>query len=140
MEKDIYLDCPGSLSSSRRSTDVSLPSLRLFLPTTPKAIVGPAMARVQLLALLCLAASLSSLGAQATGSDASVGVYELKLGDFSVKVTNFGARLMSVVLPDSKGSFNRLSSSCCRLGVLVIALACPLSLQFSLGFPVPSTG
>jgi len=64
------------------------------------------MARVQLLALLCLAASSLSLGAQATtGADATkVGVYELKLGDFSVKVTNWGARLMSVVLPDSKGS------------------------------------
>ena len=65
------------------------------------------MARAQRLALLCLAvaASLLSLGAQATtGPRARVGVYELKLGDFSVKVTNWGARLMSVVLPDSKGS------------------------------------
>jgi len=26
------------------------------------------------------------------------------MGDFSVKVTNWGARLMSVVLPDSKGN------------------------------------
>jgi aldose 1-epimerase len=69
------------------------------------------MARVQLLALLCLAASLS-LGAPATtGPDARVGVYELKLGDFSVKVTNWGARLMSVVLPDSKGSSGQSSLS-----------------------------
>ncbi|XP_066348831.1 uncharacterized protein [Miscanthus floridulus] len=66
------------------------------------------MAGVQLLALLSLAVAASSLsmGAQATtGPDArKVGVYELKLGDFSVKVTNWGARLMSVVLPDSKGN------------------------------------
>ncbi|ONM16962.1 Galactose mutarotase-like superfamily protein [Zea mays] len=62
------------------------------------------MARVELLALLCLA---GTLGAQATAGprpDARVGVYELKLGDFSVKVTNWGARLMSVVLPDCKGN------------------------------------
>lgn len=32
-----------------------------------------------------------------------VGVYELKKGDFSVKITNWGARVISVVLPDSKG-------------------------------------
>ncbi|CAL5027077.1 unnamed protein product [Urochloa decumbens] len=63
------------------------------------------MARDQLLlALLCLAAS--SLSAQAAGTDGRkmVGVYELKMGDFSVKVTNWGARLMSLVLPDSKGN------------------------------------
>ena len=61
------------------------------------------MARPQLLlALLCLAASL---GAGADDGRKMVGVYELKMGDFSVKVTNWGARLMSVVLPDSKGKF-----------------------------------
>ena len=61
------------------------------------------MARAQLLlALLCLAASL---GAGADDGRKMVGVYELKMGDFSVKVTNWGARLMSVVLADSKGKF-----------------------------------
>ena len=60
------------------------------------------MARAPLLlALLCLAASL---GAGADDGRKMVGVYELKMGDFSVKVTNWGARLMSVVLPDSKGT------------------------------------
>jgi aldose 1-epimerase len=69
------------------------------------------MARVELIALLCLA---GTLGAQATagpGPDARVGVYELKLGDFSVKVTNWGARLMSVVLP----AVLSIPASCCRL-------------------------
>ncbi|KAF8703326.1 hypothetical protein HU200_032124 [Digitaria exilis] len=35
-----------------------------------------------------------------------VGVYELKnkKGDFSIKVTNWGATLMSVIVPDSKGN------------------------------------
>uniref|UniRef100_A0ACD5Z1M2 Uncharacterized protein n=1 Tax=Avena sativa TaxID=4498 RepID=A0ACD5Z1M2_AVESA len=33
-----------------------------------------------------------------------VGVYELKKEDFSIKVTNWGATLMSVVLPDSRGN------------------------------------
>ncbi|KAF8714951.1 hypothetical protein HU200_027492 [Digitaria exilis] len=55
--------------------------------------------RQLLLATLCVAASV--LGAQATGGgdDArtkGVGVYELRMGDFSVKVTNWGARLVSV--------------------------------------------
>lgn len=32
-----------------------------------------------------------------------VGVYELKKGDFSVKLTNWGATVISVVLPDKNG-------------------------------------
>ena len=63
------------------------------------------MARPQLLlALLCLAASLSAQAAAGSGGRKMVGVYELRKGDFSVKVTNWGARLMSVVFPDSKGA------------------------------------
>ncbi|KAL6845748.1 hypothetical protein ACP4OV_024323 [Aristida adscensionis] len=53
------------------------------------------------LALLCL---VSSALAVAAGARRTVGVYELKRGDFSVKVTNWGATLMSVVVPDSKGN------------------------------------
>ena len=62
------------------------------------------MARVAPLAsslfLLCLAL--------ASGTDAArktVGVYKLqnKEGDFSIKVTNWGATLMSVIVPDSEG-------------------------------------
>jgi aldose 1-epimerase len=51
-------------------------------------------------ALLCLAAI-----ALASGADARkmVGVYVLKKGDFSVKITNWGATIMSIVVPDSKG-------------------------------------
>ncbi|XP_077224380.1 uncharacterized protein LOC143857783 [Tasmannia lanceolata] len=32
-----------------------------------------------------------------------VGVYEIKKGDFSVNITNWGATVISVILPDSKG-------------------------------------
>ncbi|KAJ8647041.1 hypothetical protein MRB53_000064 [Persea americana] len=39
----------------------------------------------------------------ATPTRKYVGVYELKKGNFSVKITNWGARVISVVLPDSKG-------------------------------------
>lgn len=40
------------------------------------------------------------------GSKAEIGIYELKKGDFSMKVTNFGARIISVVLPDKNGTFH----------------------------------
>jgi aldose 1-epimerase len=53
-----------------------------------------------LLALLCVVAG-SALAADARKT---VGVYELKKGDFSVKVTNWGATIMSVILPDSRGT------------------------------------
>ncbi|CAL5016569.1 unnamed protein product [Urochloa decumbens] len=59
------------------------------------------MARRELfLALMCVAASALDGGASAR---TMVGVYELKKGDFSVKVTNWGATIMSVILPDSRG-------------------------------------
>jgi aldose 1-epimerase len=61
------------------------------------------MARAALLPialLLCLALAVSADGARKM-----VGVYELKnkKGDFSIKVTNWGATLMSIIVPDSKG-------------------------------------
>ncbi|XP_027073463.1 aldose 1-epimerase-like [Coffea eugenioides] len=37
------------------------------------------------------------------GSEGGLEIYELKKGDFSLKVTNFGARIISVVLPDKNG-------------------------------------
>ncbi|GJN27400.1 hypothetical protein PR202_gb15421 [Eleusine coracana subsp. coracana] len=60
------------------------------------------MARGELfVALLCLC--LAGLATSAAGARKMVGVYELRRGDFSVKITNWGAIVMSVVLPDSKG-------------------------------------
>lgn len=35
-----------------------------------------------------------------------VGIYELKKGDFSVKLTNYGATVLSVVLPDKNGMWD----------------------------------
>lgn len=62
------------------------------------------MARAAALAssllLLCLALAGGTDAARKT-----VGAYRLrnKKGDFSIKVTNWGATLMSVIVPDSKG-------------------------------------
>ena len=61
------------------------------------------MARGELfLALLCVVVA-SAPAANAAGARKTVGVYELKKGDFSVKVTNWGV-IMSVVVPDSRGT------------------------------------
>ena len=62
------------------------------------------MARRELfLALLWLAALALATG-PADATRKMVGVYELRKGDFSVRLTNWGARVMSVVLPDCKGT------------------------------------
>ena len=59
------------------------------------------MARVlAFLALLCLVASALVCVGEARKM---VGVYMLKKGDFSVKVTNWGATIMSIIVPDNKG-------------------------------------
>ncbi|KAL8475646.1 hypothetical protein ACS0TY_028345 [Phlomoides rotata] len=36
-------------------------------------------------------------------SKTQLGIYEIRKGDFSVKVTNYGARIISVLLPDKNG-------------------------------------
>uniref|UniRef100_A0A0E0KRE2 Aldose 1-epimerase n=1 Tax=Oryza punctata TaxID=4537 RepID=A0A0E0KRE2_ORYPU len=57
-----------------------------------------------LLAAVCLVAATAAGGADAAvRKTTAVGVYELRKGDFSVRVTNWGAVIMSVVLPDSRG-------------------------------------
>ncbi|XBI08153.1 hypothetical protein VPH35_135931 [Triticum aestivum] len=58
---------------------------------------------VSVLALWFLALGLSGR-ADAAAERKIVGVHELTKGDFSIKVTNWGATLMSVILPDSRGN------------------------------------
>jgi aldose 1-epimerase len=54
---------------------------------------------------MCLVAPSLAGGTEAKKM---VGVYVLKKGNFSVKMTNWGATVMSIILPDSKGTMNKL--------------------------------
>lgn len=56
------------------------------------------------LALLCVCLAACALAPGPADASKMVGVYELRKGDFSVRLTNWGARVMSVVLPDRKGN------------------------------------
>jgi len=38
-----------------------------------------------------------------TSDEHKIGVYELNKGNFSIKLTNYGATVMSVILPDKYG-------------------------------------
>lgn len=49
----------------------------------------------------CVFVVLALLLANVNGVE--VGFYELKRGDFSVKLTNYGAVINSVILPDRNG-------------------------------------
>ncbi|XP_031094285.1 aldose 1-epimerase-like [Ipomoea triloba] len=42
-------------------------------------------------------------GSIVNGQEEEVGFYEIKKGDFSLKFTNFGAKIVSVILPDKNG-------------------------------------
>ncbi|XP_047263495.1 galactose mutarotase isoform X3 [Capsicum annuum] len=53
--------------------------------------------------LICLFFILH-LWAAANVTAQKIGIYEIKKGDFSVKVTNYGARVISVLLPDKHGN------------------------------------
>lgn len=57
---------------------------------------------ILLFSLLVLFLGLSGLS-DATKYKKLVGIYELRKGDFSIKVTNWGATIISVVVPDNKG-------------------------------------
>ena len=54
--------------------------------------------------LLCF--FIVAFGFISNGSGHEIGIYALKKGDFCLKVTNFGARIISVVLPDKNGIFH----------------------------------
>lgn len=55
------------------------------------------------LPILLLAVALPSVAGATTDAGKEIGVYELKRGNFSVKFTNYGARMISLVLPDRNG-------------------------------------
>lgn len=59
--------------------------------------------------LLCLIITILVASGFANGSGyqpkEKVGVYELKKGDLSVKFTNWGATIISLILPDKNGLF-----------------------------------
>ncbi|GAB4827312.1 hypothetical protein Ancab_034198 [Ancistrocladus abbreviatus] len=58
----------------------------------------------QLLCLILLYWSTTVLASQATkGSKERVGIYQLSRGNFSVKFTNRGAAIVSLILPDKSG-------------------------------------
>lgn len=62
------------------------------------------MAKLSLLFFLLLMASALLSSTCNAAPRKRVGIYELKKGNFSVKVTNWGATITSVILPDSKGN------------------------------------
>ncbi|KAK1315459.1 hypothetical protein QJS10_CPA06g00547 [Acorus calamus] len=54
--------------------------------------------------LLCLSLAIFVALVDVSTARKTVGFYELKRGDFSMKITNWGATIVSVILPDSKGN------------------------------------
>ncbi|KAH0750431.1 hypothetical protein KY290_029663 [Solanum tuberosum] len=54
--------------------------------------------------LICL--FIFHLLAAGSVAGCKIGVYEIKKGDFSVKITNYGARIISVFLPDKNGKID----------------------------------
>lgn len=52
--------------------------------------------------LICLFFILHLLAASSV-TGLKIGTYEIKKGDFSVKLTNYGATIISVLLPDKNG-------------------------------------
>lgn len=54
-------------------------------------------------ASLCLSVYVMIIAFAVGNMCEEIGVYELRKGDFSVKITNYGATVISVLLPDRNG-------------------------------------
>lgn len=77
-----------------------------FPPTAEAS--STAMPKIrELCSLLLLMFSIARVSAASDGIE----VYELKRGNFSVKLTNYGAVVVSVILPDRNGPFTSKSFS-----------------------------
>ncbi|OVA13318.1 Aldose 1-/Glucose-6-phosphate 1-epimerase [Macleaya cordata] len=67
------------------------------------------MGKISLILLLCIIFVVAFVEAGSSASSSSdhhedeIGVYQLKKGNFCIKFTNFGATIISLVLPDSQG-------------------------------------
>ncbi|KAI4343851.1 hypothetical protein L6164_011152 [Bauhinia variegata] len=59
------------------------------------------MSKVSLICFILLGLVLLS---QASSSDEKIGFYELKKGNFKLNITNYGATIISVMLPDKHGN------------------------------------
>ncbi|KAG6494402.1 galactose mutarotase-like [Zingiber officinale] len=68
------------------------------------------------LLLFLMALALQNGTCNAVAPRKAVGIYELKKGNFSVKVTNWGAIITSVIVPDSKGNLADVVLGYDRLG------------------------
>ena len=60
---------------------------------------------------LCCFLLLAFAIAKVSEASSEIGVYELKRGNFSVKLTNYGATVVSVILPDRNGMLSFSSSN-----------------------------
>lgn len=80
---------------------------------------GRKMAKISgvLLCLLILAASGFASG---SATEKNVGVFELKKGDISVKLTNWGATIISLVLPDKHGLLKKFTITTTPLFLWII--------------------
>ncbi|XP_059642859.1 uncharacterized protein LOC132284744 [Cornus florida] len=62
------------------------------------------MAKISMLCCYLLVALCSGYISEA--AETEIGIYELKKGDFSIKITNYGATVLSVTLPDKNGKLD----------------------------------
>jgi len=49
------------------------------------------------------------LNAQAHGKEKEIGFYQLKRGNLKLNLTNYGATIISVIVPDKHGMFYRVN-------------------------------
>ena len=90
------------------------------------------MARAPLLLLLAALCLVSCAAGANAAERKMVGVYELSKGDFSIKVTNWGATVTSVVFPDSQGMLIPACRSCSVDGDSCLGVSLRIMLSLTL--------
>jgi len=86
-----------------KTTKPSLAQITFFMNTMMKVYLTFSF----LLAVL--------LVAQAHGKEKEIGFYQLKRGNLKMNLTNYGATVVSVIVPDKHGMFYTVFSNICAL-------------------------
>ena len=82
---------------------INLSTIQLFIQSKKKRPLSENMAKIIVLCCLIILAAFGSV--HGSSKKQEVGFYELKKGDISMKFTNWGAAIVSLILPDKHGMF-----------------------------------
>lgn len=75
-------------------------------------------------AWLCLSVFVMIIAFAVGNMSEEIGVYELRKGDLSVKITNYGATVISVMVPDRNGKSPFIYTYTIHIQIMMMMMVC----------------